>query len=329
MDFLMHRDVFFPSKGLRCSGRFFMPVATEKPAPRDPVPGGSGPYRPVSAPVAGNAATAGLPAIVMAPGFSAIKEQGLLAQAERFAAAGFAALAFDYRFFGESEGEPRNQLFPLEQSEDYRGAVSWLSAQPEVDPARIGIWGTSYGGGIALHAASMDRRIKAVVAQVPSVLTPAIRRAMNPGTWQAMEELLARGREERRKTGTVNYIKVVAPEGEPCALPGNEAYRSYMSIAHLGRNWRNEITLESLEKIFEFDPAEMIQMIQMIAPAALLIIAAEKDTLVPLDAVKAAFARAREPKNLTTYPINHFDIYTEPWMTRATEAAVEWFRRYL
>jgi dienelactone hydrolase len=64
-----------------------------------------------------------------------------------------------FRYFGDSEGEPRSQLFPLHQVEDVRNAITWLSSQPEVDPQRIGIWGTSYGGGIVV---TFDRRIRAV-----------------------------------------------------------------------------------------------------------------------------------------------------------------------
>jgi fermentation-respiration switch protein FrsA (DUF1100 family) len=74
------------------------------------------------------------PAIIIAHGFSLLKEQVLPDIAERFAAAGCVTLTFDYRYFGESEGEPRCQVFPLEMAEDYRNAITWLSDQPLVDP---------------------------------------------------------------------------------------------------------------------------------------------------------------------------------------------------
>jgi fermentation-respiration switch protein FrsA (DUF1100 family) len=106
--------------------------------------------------------------IVMAHGFSGVKEMDLPRFAERFAAAGFTTLVFDYRSFGESEGEPRGQLFPHHQIEDYRNAVTFLSLQPEVDPDRIGVWGTSFSGGHVLHLGAFDRRLRAVVSQVPA-----------------------------------------------------------------------------------------------------------------------------------------------------------------
>jgi hypothetical protein len=103
----------------------------------------------------------------MAHGFSAVKEMFLPAFAERFTAAGFVTLVFDFRFLGESAGEPRGQVFPHEQHEDFRNAITWLAQQPEVDPDRIGIWGTSYSGGHVLHLSAFDPRIKAAVPRFP------------------------------------------------------------------------------------------------------------------------------------------------------------------
>jgi hypothetical protein len=67
----------------------------------------------------------------------------------------------------------------------------------------------------------------------------------------------------------------------------------------------------------------------MIAPRALLVIAAEEDNLIPLDAVKASYEKASEPKNLIVYPILHFDIYKDPWQTKAANAAIDWFKTHL
>ena len=111
-----------------------------------------------------------VPAIVMAHGFSAVKEMFQLSSyAERFEAAGFMVLVFDFRFLGASDGDPRGQIISHGQQEDYRNAITWMSLQPEVDANRIGVWGTSYAGGHLLHLAAFDRRIKAVVAQVPTI----------------------------------------------------------------------------------------------------------------------------------------------------------------
>ena len=110
-----------------------------------------------------------VPAIVMAHGFSAVKEMYLDRYAEVFSAARMAALVFDNRNFGASEGEPRQEIDPWQQVRDYRHAITWVSQQPGIDRARIGVWGSSYSGGHALVLGAIDRRVKCVVSQVPLV----------------------------------------------------------------------------------------------------------------------------------------------------------------
>jgi len=89
-----------------------------------------------------------VPTIVMAHGFSAVKEMYLDKFAEAFAAAGLAALVFDNRNFGASGGEPRQEIDPWRQVSDYRDAITFAETLPETDAARIGIWGSSYSGAM-------------------------------------------------------------------------------------------------------------------------------------------------------------------------------------
>jgi fermentation-respiration switch protein FrsA (DUF1100 family) len=266
------------------------------------------------------------PAIVMAHGLSAVKEQALPDYAAKFADAGFVTLVFDYRFFGESDGEPRCQLFPLEMIEDYRNAITWLSARPEVDPDRIGVWGTSFSGGYVLYLGSYDRRVKAVVAQVPHVSSPESRRARSPERWESDSQAMIRDRVERYRTGAVNYVKVVAPQGEPCMISGKRAYDFFTGSAAAAPNWRNQLTRESLERIREFDPAGAISLM---APTPLLIIAAENDELIPFGTVKDVYERAGNPKAMHTLPVTHFEVYYDPWLSKAAGAAIDWFESYL
>jgi hypothetical protein len=251
---------------------------------------------------------------------------GLAELAEKYAGAGYAVLLFDYRFFGSSEGKPRGQLFPLEMVEDYRNAISWACEQSGLDPERIGLWGTSFSGGLAVYAATYDKRVRAVVVQAPSLWNGADRRSANPARWDDVGKFLQADRSERYKTGQISYIKVVAPDGEPCVLPGVEVYDAYMSLKEKAPNWRNAVTIESLEKMREFDP---ITHIKMISPAALLVIAAENDGLIPLSAVKAAFKKAPEPKKLSVHPVGHFDFYREPGLSMTAVEAIEWYGQHL
>ena len=296
----MRQNVEFESKGSVCRGWLYVP---------DSIP------RETTA-----------PGIVMAHGFAGVKEMGLEGFAEHFESAGFVTLVFDYRFWGESDGEPRNQIFALEMVDDYRNAITWLSDRPEVDPQRIGVWGTSYSGGLCLYVGTHDKRVKAVVAQVPSALNPESRRAKDPETWNHVGELLIKDRIERYKTGAVSYIKLVDLEGEPCVFPDKDAYDWYMEYCQFTPSWQNEVTLESLEKLREFDP---VSLIHLMAPTALLLIPGKNDKLIPIKAVKEVYEKAREPKALSVLPISHFVIYQDPWLSKAADLAIDWFRKHL
>src|SRR5437870_7243881 len=110
-----------------------------------------------------------VPTVVMAHGFSAVKEMYLDRFAEVFAAGGLGALVFDNRNFGASDGEPRQHIDPWQQVGDYRDAITFAETLSEVDRKRIGVWGSSYSGGHVLVLGAIDRRVKCVVAQVPLV----------------------------------------------------------------------------------------------------------------------------------------------------------------
>jgi fermentation-respiration switch protein FrsA (DUF1100 family) len=265
----------------------------------------------------------------MAHGFSGVKEMFLPAFAERFAAAGFITLVFDFRFLGESEGEPRGQILPHEQHEDFRNAITWLARRPEVDPDRIGVWGTSYSGGHVLHLSAFDPRIRAGVAQVPAI--GAWRQILASGRraeFDQMRNLLALDRVARFETGQVSEIPVVAPPGKPSVLAVPDAYEWFQKqAADLAPPWRNAVTTESIEQMLEYDPAGAIELV---APTPLLMIVAEHDSLIPVDVARAAFERAGAPKELLVLECGHFDVYaTEPWFGRASGAATRWFEDHL
>lgn len=298
----MREGVSFTSRGLACRGWLYVP---------DDLPAG-----------------ARAPGVVMAHGFSGVKELELPRFAEAFAGAGLVVLVFDYRFLGESEGEPRGQVLPWDQQEDYRNAVTWLARRPCVDPDRIGLWGTSYSGGHVLHLAAFDPRVKAVVSQVPAV--GAWRQIVALGGLDALRvvigSLLAERVAHDPEVGP-RYVPVVAPPGEPSVLATPDAYEWFATLGRDVATWENRVTAESVERLFEYDAAGAIELV---APTPLLVIAAEHDALVSIDAVREAFGRAGEPKELLVLPCGHFDVYhVEPYHTRAVTAAADWFRTHL
>ena len=298
----MRQDVTFASEGLNCAGWLYVPDDLTEGERR--------------------------PAVVMAHGFSALKEMHLANFAEKFVEAGLVVLVFDYRFFGDSEGEPRGKLFPAEQHEDYKNAISWVSMRPEVDPGRIGVWGSSYSGAHVLHLAAFDRRIKAAVAQVPLVDGWAnAQRLMRPDVFAGFQQALAEDRLARYRGEEGGKVPVVAPEGEPSALPTPDSYEWFMQTGQaLAPNWRNEVSLESMEKFLEYNPAANISRV---SPTPLLMIVGGNDTLTPTDLAVAAYERALEPKALVITSGAHFDAYTEPGLSETAIPAVEWFERFL
>ena len=299
----MRQDIEFQSRGLKCRGWLYVP---DESAVKQPVP-----------------------AVVMAHGFSAVKEMFQLSSyAERFEEAGFVTLVFDYRFLGTSDGSPRGQIIPHEQQEDIRNAITWLSLLPEVDADRIGVWGTSLGGGHVLHLAAFDRRIKVVVAQVPTIdpVKQIVHRSGRDGLERFMG-MLAADRAQRFKDGTVNYAKIVGLPGESAVLNAPDAYDAMTRNAAKAPNWINQLTLESLESYVEYVPTASIELI---SPTPLLMVLAEQDSLIPIELARAAFDRAGDPKNLLVLPCGHFEVYeTEPWFSDAVSSMVEWYTKYL
>jgi fermentation-respiration switch protein FrsA (DUF1100 family) len=299
----MRRNITFNSQGSACAGWLYVPEGLPE----------------------GQQA----PAIVLAGALTSVKEIVLPLYAERFAAAGLVVLAFDYRYLGESEGTPRGQIFPYEQQEDIRNALSWLSLQPEVDGERMGAWGVSLGGAHVLYLAAYDRRIKAVVGVVPWLGTSDLLVQVMGRDWlQQYLGSLTQDRVARYQTGVVNYINAAAVDNGPGMMRGAGQYEFYAHAAStIAPNWHNQVTLESVEKIIEFDPTPSLHLV---APTPLLMIIAENDLALPASISLAAFEQAGEPRQWLALPCDHFDVYDqEPWLTQSVNAALEYFLKYL
>jgi hypothetical protein len=300
----MQQKIVFKSKGLNCSGLFYLP---------DNYSAAEG---------------AKLPAIAMAHGIATLKEMGLPQYAERFADASFAVLLFDYRHFGESEGTPREQAFAEDQQEDYRNAITWLQLQPQIDPERIGLWGFSFSGGHVLQVAAFDRRVKCVVSQVPSLSGYLVTQRVNtPLEIHGIRTMLSHDRIQRYETSEVNYLPLVAAPGQPCFFPYDEAREFYAASqgASEGR-FENRITFESLERLAYFEAASHIDAI---SPTPLRMILAKKDFLIPIDIALAAYARAHEPKSLVFIEGGHLGKSEGDDFETASAAARDWFVQWL
>jgi fermentation-respiration switch protein FrsA (DUF1100 family) len=268
------------------------------------------------------------PTIVMAHGFSAVKEMYLDKYAEAFANAGFASVVYDNRNFGASDGEPRQEIDPWLQIRDYSDAITFALSLERTDPARIGIWGSSYSGGHVLAVAAIDRRVKCVVSQVPLISGwENFRRLVRADLISGLEGMLHADHASRAAGGAPMMIPVVAADPmAPSALPTADSYKWFTETAAArAPSWRNEVTVRTIEYGFGYEPGAYIGLI---SPTPLLLIVGVKDHLTVSDIAIAAYERAREPKRLVLLPGGHFDAYVEGF-EQSFEPARDWFHAHL
>jgi len=267
-----------------------------------------------------------VPAVAMAHGIGYVKEMYLEPFARRFAAAGIAALAFDFRGFGGSGGEPRQRVSPHDQMEDYRNALTWLSLQSEIDADRLGVWGTSFSGGHVIQVAAHDPRVRAVVSQTGAMDLDQIMHAVaGPEQFAGLQQLTVQERIRNAVEGGERYIPSTARPGEGFALQQNQDSYDFAHGAS-APTWRNEVTMSSLDAMLEHAPGRFIDLV---APRQLLMILARNDAIAPPESIRDAFARAGEPKRLLEIDGGHYAVYTGRGADDAGQAATEWFTEHL
>ncbi len=266
------------------------------------------------------------PAITMAHGFAGIKEHGLEPFARAFAAAGFVVLVHDHRNFGTSGGEPRNDVEPWTQIADWRRAISYLETRPEVDPTRIGLWGTSYSGGHAIVLGATDRRVRCVVAQVPTIsgYEQGLRR-VSPDALPALEFAFSEDdRAQLRGEPPHRQAVVSADPSVAAAYRSTDAIDFYLKPIPAGL-WENNVTLRSTRAARMYEPGIWISRV---SPTPLLLVVARDDTITIAGLALAAYERALEPKRLALIPGGHFAPYIDQFAL-AEAAATGWFREHL
>lgn len=295
----MRQDVEFDAEGTTLRGWFYVPKPEDAPHPT----------------------------IVMCHGYSAVKEMYLDDYAQLFCDAGFCVLVYDNRNLGASDGEPRGEIDPWAQIRDYRHAITYALTRMEVDPNRIGIWGSSYSGGHVIVVGAIDRRVSCVVSQVPLISGHEnARRLVRADMFAAMREMFDGDRAARFRGDAPAMLPVVAAQGEACALPtmGCEEWFT-ATAATRAPSWVNECTLRSVEMFFEYEPGTYLSWV---SPTPLLMVVAVDDDLVVSDIAIDAYERAREPKRLELLPGGHFDAYVAGF-DRSSAAARDWFTQHL
>ena len=270
------------------------------------------------------------PTLVMAHGFSAIKEQGLDDYATVFCQGGFAALVYDHRNLGTCDGEPRGEIIPYEQIRDYRDAITFALTLPVVAQEHIGIWGTSYSGGHVIVGAAIDRRVKCVVSQVPYLGGfENSRRLVTPLALIGLRQAFDADRLARYQGAAPQRLPVVPtePHGPVAILPHEPARQFFEAMRERAPTWKNEATLRSAEYFLDYDPSPYIGQI---APTPLLLVVTDHDTIVPTDIALRLFnQQALEPKKVVLVPGEHFEVYTGRGFALSSQAELAWFRQWL
>ena len=268
-----------------------------------------------------------VPCIVMNTGLGGTKDMILEKYALRCQNAGVAALTFDYRHFGESDGEPRQLFVVKRQLEDCRGAIEFARGLDEIDANRIGIWGTSAGGGYGLALAAENENIKCVAAQVTgfdsgeAIKTMIQREGMGYFLRLFMHAQRDRGR--GRLGLSPHTIPIVGKPGTLAVLSAPGAFNGYAKLAPPG--FVNELCARSLLMSGGYNPMDFVGDIR----CPVLIQVGEKDNLVPPDSAHKVTELLGERAELHEYPIGHFEIYEGEYFERSVDIQVSFFQKHL
>jgi dienelactone hydrolase len=290
------QDVTFPSGGLQCSAWLMRP-------------GGDAGQRPL---------------VVMAHGFSATRELRLDAYAERFCQAGIGALLFDYRYFGASEGEPRQLLDIKQQLADYHAALGYARSLGWVDADRVAVFGSSFSGGHAISVAAADRRVAAVVSQCPHTdglagLTkvPPITLARLTAAGMADQARALLGREPQ-------YVAAVGSPGSLALMSTPDAEPGFRAMVPAQTRWENRVAARVALQVPLYRPGR--DAAKLTCPA--LFCVCDEDSVAPAGAT-LRLVKAAPHGEIKRYPVGHFDIYTGDTWEQAVADQTEFLVRTL
>lgn len=279
------------------------------------------------------------PTLVIGHGWCQTKK-GLRTEGQVLQRAGYNAMIIDYRGFGRSGGKRRGEIFPRRQVEDLRNALTYLQQRPEVDPDRLGIYGVSFAGGLAIYTAAFDRRIKACASQSPIV--DGRRWLKDLRNARDFDLLLGQVQESFEASyGPAPHDWPKVKSNEEMTLPVPQAYREAMppfdpdnpnSCAYpllTQEDYDPMISFESIAHVLDFNPSNVVDLI---APRPFLMVGnagGPYDWMHPPEPIQDCFARAGEPKELTFLPYDAYGLYMEPGRSESIAAIVKFFDKYL
>lgn len=262
--------------------------------------------------------------VIMAHGFGAVKELRLDAYAEKFAAAGFAVLVFDYRNFGASDGEPRQLIDIGEQLEDWRAALDHARHHSAIDASRIALWGSSFSGGHVVEIAAVDQNVRCVISQVPHL--DGFASAAMAGGAQAARLAMEAARDAA--SGLIglapHYVKIAGAPGELAAMTSENVAEVWPKMIPTGFSFDNRIAARIFLHLPLYSPERLAGKMTM----PWLIQAARRDQTTPLGPAQKAAGNAPRA-TLIEYDCDHFDPYLPPLFETVVAAQVKFLQAHL
>ncbi len=263
------------------------------------------------------------PGIVQGPGWLGLHDAKLYARYHAsFTEAGYAVLVFDYRGFGDSEGE-RGLILPLWQADDIRNGISYLQTRSEVDPNRIGLFGSGgTGGAIPIYVSAIDQRVKCVVSNYAFASGKEWLQSMRREyEWI---ELLQRLDADRKKRVLEGQGEMVSPREELMVVTPERRQTSVKK--DVDHRIPESVPLRCAEAIMEFTPEDYVAKI---SPRAILFISTEGDAVTPEDQTFRLYEKAGQPKKLILQKeTSHYAAYDQ-YFDEVTPQIIEWYDRYL
>jgi dienelactone hydrolase len=264
------------------------------------------------------------PVIVMAHGLGAVKEMRLDAYAERFVEAGYACVVFDYRHFGGSTGEPRQLLDIGQQQEDWKAALAWARACPDVDGSRVVVWGTSFGGGHAIWIAAEDGNVAAAIAQCPFTDGLASLRTLNPISAAKVTALALRDLAGAALGRQPVYVASAGTAGSASLMNAWDCEDGYLALTPGARTFQNRVAARFGLQIARYFPGRRAKDVQ--APIYFAI--CRKDTVAPAN-VSQRHAEKAPHGEIKIYPVGHFDIYLGEPFNQAVADYLDFLGRHV
>ena len=265
------------------------------------------------------------PCVVLLHGFSATRDEQLDRFCERFAGAGVAALAFDYRHFGASGGEPR-QLVDIErQYEDCDAALAHVRQLDGIDATRIIVWGTSFAGGFGVDAAVRHPWIAAVICLVPLMDGAAPPPGMTARRAAWVVAVSVRDRAHERLGRRPYRVAVVGRSDERAFIANDAASESIARMVPPHSLWKNEVCARVLLQVRHHRPVKRAADVT----CPLLVQIADDETVVAMGAARKVVATSPRAE-LKTYPgLDHFDVYVSPGSDAIIDDQIAFLERAL